>query len=197
MSMTHEAEPRETTWKIKAAVFDGRNPRWAGNRTLAVLQRGDENSLILDTGYDMPSVAWRLLMAVAVAVLVTLAVVLKGHPISNFSVDGVAAIFAVYTVMLWLHRQGMKIDLNNSVSEVVIDEQRDRIALLTETGGKKRWVVLSEFRGRFSEVSAAIHDVLREKCRPGEVAEGSWLLLIIMLIVVGLVVAALSLPRIE
>jgi hypothetical protein len=181
MSTTHEDGAEGMSWKIKAGIFRGPNPVWAGNRNVAVLCRGAANALILDTGYDLPGTAWRVLMAAAVVVLVTLAIVLKGHPASELSADGVAAIFAIYVVLLWSHHRGMKLDLTNAVSEVVVDEKHNRIALLTRMDDKAGWIVLSEFGGHFADACAAIRDVMGAKCHVGQIKEGNWLPLLLLL----------------
>ena len=84
---------------------------------------------------------------------------------------GVAGVFTVYFFMWISHQRAMKLDLGTAVSEIVVDEKRSRIALLTRLDEKANWIVLSEFRGCFSEVSAAIHDVIGVKCRSGEITE--------------------------
>jgi hypothetical protein len=185
MSAMQEAALHETSWQVKAAVFRGEKPKWAGNRNVAVLRRSPEEALLLDTGYELPGVAWRVLMGVAVVVLVALAVVLKGHPASTLSAEGVAGIFAIYTLLLWSHQRAMTLDLRTAVSEVVVDEQRCRIALRTPIRERASWIVLSEFEGHFPEASAAVRDVMGSKCRPGQITEGSWLPLIVMAAVIG------------
>jgi hypothetical protein len=185
MSATQEAALREMSWQVKAAVFRGEKPKWAGNRNVAVLRCTPEDTLILDTGYELPGVAWRVLMGAAVVVLVGLAVVLKGHPVSHLSAEGVAGIFAIYVLLLWSHQRAMSLDLRTAVSEVVVDEQHCRIALRTPIGEKASWIVLSEFDGHFPEASAAVCEALGSKCRTGEVTEGSWLPLIVMIVVIG------------
>lgn len=185
MPTINEDASQATSWKIKVGVFRGLSPKWAGNRNVAVLRRGAENTLTLDTGYDLPSTAWRILMAIAVVILTILAVVMKGQPASHLSADGAAAIFAIYALILWSHHRAMTLDLGSAVSEVIVDDKRCRIALLAPVNQKPRWIVLSEFRYSFSEVSAAIRDVVGAKCRPGPITEGNWLPLIIVLAVIA------------
>jgi hypothetical protein len=157
-------------WDIGTSVCCSATSRWSGIQTATVLRRVDKNSLIVDTVYKLPSLTWRILMAAAVVVLLLLAIVLKGQPASSVCAEGAAAVFVVYQGMLWLHQRGMKFDLQEAVADIVIDEQRGRIAMLAEAAGKKRWIILSNFRGRFPEVSAVIHDILGSKCRAGRVA---------------------------
>jgi hypothetical protein len=185
MPPTHEVRSQESAWKIRAGVFRGQAPKWAGNRNAGVLCFGGENTLVLDAGHRLPGMAWRVLMAFASVVLVALAIVLKGHPASDLSADGVAAIFVVYSIMLWARQPGMTLDLRNAVSEVVVDENRSRIALLARVNEKALWIVLSDFRGHFSEACDAIYGILAKRCRPGPIPEGNWLPMIIVLAVIA------------
>jgi hypothetical protein len=182
---THEVRSQESVWKIKAGIFRGQTPKWAGNRNAGVLCFGGRNTLVLDAGHRLPGMAWRILMAVASVVLVVLAVVLKGHPASELSADGVAAIFVVYSIMLWSRQAGMTLDLPSAVAEIVVDENRSRIALLTQVSDKTQWIVLSDFGGHFSEACDAVHRIVGEKCRSGPIPEGNWLPMIVVLAVIA------------
>jgi hypothetical protein len=183
MPGTREVERQGASWRIKAGVFNGESPKWAGFRNVAVLCRGSDGALTLDTGYSLPGAAWYALMAITVAVLTAFAVFLKGHPVSSLSADGVVGVFAVYMFMLWSRQHAMNLELPVAASEVVIDEDRCRIALRTRIGEKTSWIVLSEFKGQFQEASAAIREVMGGKCRSGQIAEGNWLPLVVVIAV--------------
>jgi hypothetical protein len=180
MPTTCEAERQGASWRIKAGVFNGEKPKWAGFRNVAVLARRGDGALTLDTGYSLPGAAWCTLMVIAVALLTGSAVLLKGQPVSSLAADGVIGVFAVYMFMLWSRQHALNLELPAAASDVLVDEARCRIALQTQIGERTSWIVLSEFKGRFSEAAAAVRDVMGGKCRPGQIAEGNWLPLVVV-----------------
>lgn len=167
------------SWKIKVGIFRGPSPRWAGNRNIAVLCRTPENTLVLDTGHGLPDIVWLVLVTIT-AVLGIVNIVLSGNPTSVINLAGLISFFAISVLIVWSRPQLTKLDLGSAVSEVIIDDKRSRIALLMPVDQKPSWIVLSDFGYSFSEVSAAIRDVVDAKCRPGPITEGSWLPLIIV-----------------
>lgn len=183
--MTHGSEGKETIWNVKVGVFRGEQPKWAGHRNVAVVRRTADDALVLNTGFDLSGIVW-LGLVVAAGVVDTISVFGKTHSLIDISgiAVGTAGFFAVSALVVWSRPRIAGLDLGNTVSEVIVDEQRGRIALLAKLGTNARWIVLSEFRGRFSEVSAAMRDAFSERCRRGQITEGSLYLLIIVLAVV-------------
>lgn len=182
MESVNQVNSNGTSWSLKAGVFRGEEPKWAGFRNVAVLSSKGKGSLTLDTGYSLPGLSWCVMLAITVAILMGFAIFLKGHPASSFAADGIVGIFAIYMFMLWSRQQAMNLDLA-AVSEVVVDERRCRIALLTQIKDRAGWIVLSEFKGRFPEALTAIQSVVGARCRSGAIAEGDWRPLIVVAIV--------------
>jgi hypothetical protein len=149
------------------------------------LQRTADNALVLNTGLDLSGIVW-LGLVVAAGVVDTISVLGETHSLIDVGgiVVGTAGFLAVSALVVWSRPRIARLDLGAAVSEVIVDEQRGRIALLAKLGPNARWIVLSEFRGRFSEVSAAMHDAFSARCRAGQIAEGSLYLLMIVFAVV-------------
>lgn len=192
MSTTHELESQEMSWKGEAGGFSVKNPKLVGPRNPAVLCRSAENTLTLDTKYAQPENPLLLLLAGVVIVLVASVAALVGIPPGGIG----GGIIAMYMVIRSQRRRAMairlRLDLGTTASEVIVDEKRRRIAFLTTIDGKVRWVVL-QFKSGFSGARSAVRDVMRAKCRTGQITGTDMLFWLVALTIIVLFVAACGL----
>jgi hypothetical protein len=180
MSTTQEeGAVHDTSWSVKIGISRGLEPKWAGNRNAGVLSRNADNSLTLNTARDFPGILWLALVAIAAGFLIVHAV-FTGHARCGVDIAGLIAAFVVGLSVIWWRPRVSRLDLRTTVSDVVVDDGQCRIAILARIKEESSWIVLSDFEGRFSEASTAIHAAMGAKCRTGQIPEQNWLPLIIV-----------------
>jgi hypothetical protein len=166
MSTTKTDDRGVTPWKARLVGCSLGRPKKIGHRIPATLCAAADNTLMLDTKYDPPGNPWLALMATAA--IVVIACMLSGFSGKVIGGAGGAGIVAAYNLIRMRRQREIKLDLGTAASDVVIDQNHRRIAVLAPIDKKARWIVL-EFTDGFSDASQAVRRLLGGKCRDGQI----------------------------